>query len=77
MNLLSRSTLAYIRAHDATTAAHLEAAGATTPAPTRHAPRRAVIDNRPALVVIWREWYGRSEPAGDEDIEDGEWTELD
>lgn len=74
MNLLSRSTLAYIRALSPQAAAHLEAAGDLTPRPTRRAPRRAVIDNRTALVVIMQN--GRNEPAGDEVIE-GEWEELD
>jgi len=72
-NLLSRATLAYIRGLSPQAAAHLEAAGDMTPAPTRHAPRRAVIDNRRQLIVMQN---GRSEPAGEEVIE-GEWTELD
>ena len=42
---------------------------------TRYAPR-VVVDNRQALIVIMRELYGRGEPAGDEDIEDGEWTDV-
>jgi len=73
MNLLSRSTLAYIRAISPQAAAHLQAAGDTTPAPTRHAPRRAVIDNRRQLVIMRND---RNEPAGDE-VVDGEWVEVD
>lgn len=45
-----------------------------TPAPTRHAPRRAVIDNRRQLIVMQN---GRNEPAGDEDVIEGEYEELD
>jgi len=73
MNLLSAATLAYIRAISPQAAAHLQAAGDTTPAPTRHAPRRAVIDNRRQLIVMQN---GRIEPAGEE-VVDGEWEEVD
>jgi len=73
-NLLSRSTLAYIRALSPNAAAHLQAAADMTPAPTRHAPRRAVIDNRRQLIVMQN---GRNEPAGHEDVIEGEYEELD
>jgi len=69
MNLLSPAALAYLRAHD-------PQAGRLSPPRqlTRYAPR-VVVDNRQALVVIMRELYGRGEPAGDEDVIEGEWTE--
>ena len=77
MNLLSRSTLAYIRALSPQAAAHLEAAGDMTPRHrTSRAPRRAVIDNRALLAIILATQNGRSEPAGDEVI-DGEYDVLD
>ena len=69
MNLLSPATLAYIRGLSP------QAGRLSPPRPvTRYAPR-VVVDNRQALIVIMRELYGRGEPAGDEDVIEGEWTE--
>ena len=77
MNLLSRATIAYIRAHAPQAAAHLEAAGDMTPRHrTSRAPRRAVIDNRALLAIILATQNGRSGPAGDEDVIEGEWTDV-
>jgi len=38
----------------------------------RHAPRQ-VIDNRRQLVIMRN---GRNEPAGDEEVIEGEWEEV-
>ncbi len=78
MNLLSPATLAYLRRIDPRAAAALGRAGRTDPPRqlTRYAPR-VVVDNRQALVVIMRELYGRGEPAGDEDVIEGEYEEWD
>lgn len=75
-NLLSPATLSYLRAHAPQAAAHLEAAGDLTPPRRheRHAPRRAVIDNRRLLVIMQN---GRIEPAGEDEVIDGEYEELD
>ena len=77
-NLLSPATLSYLRAIDPISARALQAAGDLTPPRrlVRHAPRR-VIDNRLLLAVILATQNGRSGPAGDEDVIEGEWTELD
>ncbi len=80
MNLLSPTTLAYIRGLSPQAAAHFEAAGDMTPPPvprrtTRPAPRQ-VIDNRLLLAIILATQNGRSGPAGDEDVIEGEWTDV-
>ena len=73
MNLLSPAALAYVASILPMGAAYLEAAGDLTPPP---APR-AVIDNRALLAIILATQNGRSEPAGDDEVVDVEWTELD
>ena len=80
MNLLSPAALAYVASILPMGAAYLAAAGDMTPPPvprrtTRPAPRQ-VIDNRLLLAVILATQNGRSGPAGDEDVIEGEWTEL-
>ena len=72
-NLLSPAALAYVASILPMGAAYLEAAGDMTPPP---APR-AVIDNRALLAIILATQNGRSEPAGDEDVIEGEWEEVD
>lgn len=74
MNLLSPATLAAIRAMLPQAADALQAAGDLTTPPTRHAPRRAVIDNRRQLVIMRN---GRNEPAGEDEVIEGEYEELD
>ena len=80
-NLLSPATLDMIRAFDPIGAAYLEAAGDMTPPPvprrtTRPAPRQ-VIDDRTLLAFILATQNGRSGPAGDEDVVDGEFEVWD
>ena len=76
MTLLSPTTLAYIRGLSPQAAAHLQDAADMTPPPrrTRRAPRQ-VIDNRRQLAVIMQN--GRIEPAGDEEVIEGEFEEWD
>ena len=81
MNLLSPAALAYVASILPMGAAYLAAAGDMTPPPvprrtTRPAPRQ-VIDNRLLLAVILATQNGRSGPAGDEDVIEGEWEEVD
>ena len=73
MNLLSPAALAYVASILPMGAAYLEAAGDMTPPP---APR-AVIDNRLLLAFIAATQNGRSGPAGDEDVVDGEFEVWD
>ena len=78
MNLLSPAALAYVASILPMGAAYLEAAGDMTPPPvprrtTRRAPRQ-VIDNRLLLVIMQN---GRIEPAGDENVVDGEFEVWD
>ena len=80
-NLLSPAALAYVASILPMGAAYLAAAGDMTPPPvprrtTRSAPRQ-VIDNRLLLAFILATQNGRSGPAGDEDVIEEEWTELD
>ena len=77
-NLLSPAALAYVASILPMGAAYLAAAGDMTPPPvprrtTRPAPRQ-VIDNRLLLVIMQN---GRSGPAGDEDVVDGEFEVWD
>ena len=81
MNLLSPAALAYVASILPMGAAYLEAAGDLTPPPvprrtTRPAPRQ-VIDNRVLLAFILATQDGRSGPAGDEDVVDGEFEVWD
>lgn len=81
MNLLSPAALAYVASILPMGAAYLEAAGDLTPPPvprrtTRPAPRQ-VIDNRLLLAFILATQDGRSGPAGDEDVVDGEFEVWD
>ena len=81
MNLLSPAALAYVASILPMGAAYLAAAGDMTPPPvprrtTRPAPRQ-VIDNRLLLAVILATQNGRSGPAGDEDVVDGEFEVWD
>ena len=80
-NLLSPAALAYVASILPMGAAYLEAAGDMTPPPvprrtTRPAPRQ-VIDNRLLLAFILATQNGRSGPAGDEDVVDGEFEVWD
>ena len=80
-NLLSPAALAYVASILPMGAAYLAAAGDMTPPPvprrtTRPAPRQ-VIDNRLLLAVILATQNGRSGPAGDEDVVDGEFEVWD
>ena len=72
-NLLSPAALAYVASILPMGAAYLAAAGDMTPPPVP----RAVIDNRALLAIILATQNGRSEPAGDEDVIEGEWEEVD
>ena len=81
MNLLSPAALSYVASILPMGAAYLEAAGDLTPPPvprrtTRPAPRQ-VIDDRLLLAVILATQNGRSGPAGDEDVVDGEFEVWD
>ena len=81
MNLLSPAALAYVASILPMGAAYLAAAGDMTPPPAprrtaRPAPR-AVIDNRALLAIILATQDGRSGPAGDEDVVDGEFEVWD
>jgi len=73
-NLLSPATLSYLRAIAPISARALQAAGDLTPPRrlVRHAPRQ-VIDNRRQLVIMRND---RNEPAGDEEVIEGEWEEV-
>ncbi len=73
MNLLSPAALAYVASILPMGAAYLAAAGDMTPPPVP----RAVIDNRALLAIILATQDGRSGPAGDEDVVDGEFEVWD
>ena len=80
-NLLSPAALAYVASILPMGAAYLAAAGDMTPPPVpRRTPRpapRQVIDDRTLLAFILATQNGRSGPAGDEDVVDGEFEVWD